>query len=150
MANEKNIKQVSRLTGALLARKGAAAPSSPAAIMNQQAINRFAPLQQEVVEKVDSSLDLVPEKPYKQKNRSLEKGIVSTKKINQNKSSHKASANPRIAMTLRMEEDIHLRLRIFSAHTRKSCQVILSEALELYLAENNDEVYSQRMASQNG
>ncbi len=55
----------------------------------------------------------------------------------------------RIAMTLRMEPENHLRLRILSAHTRKSCQVILSEALDLYFMENEEQVYFKEIASQN-
>jgi len=52
-------------------------------------------------------------------------------------------------MTLRMEEENHLRLRLYSAHTRKSCQVILSEALDSYLVKNNDKVPLLKIASQN-
>lgn len=46
-------------------------------------------------------------------------------------------AHKRIAMTLRMETADHLKLRLYSAHSRKSCQEIISEALEVYL--DNDE-----------
>lgn len=42
-------------------------------------------------------------------------------------------AQKRIAMTLRMETADHLKLRLYAAHSRKSCQEIISEALEVYL-----------------
>ncbi len=47
-----------------------------------------------------------------------------------------ATKNKRIAMTLRMEHDNHLKLRLFAAHSRKSCQEIISEALENYLCKD--------------
>jgi predicted HicB family RNase H-like nuclease len=36
-------------------------------------------------------------------------------------------------MTLRMEHDDHLKLRLYAAHSRNSCQEIISEALNHYL-----------------
>lgn len=42
----------------------------------------------------------------------------------------------RIAMTLRMEHAAHLKLRLYAAHSRKSCQEIISEALDMYLSED--------------
>jgi len=42
----------------------------------------------------------------------------------------------RIAMTLRMEHADHLKLRLYAAHSRKSCQEIISEALDMYLSED--------------
>lgn len=45
-------------------------------------------------------------------------------------------AGKRIAMTLRMEQESHLKLRLHSAHSRKSCQEIISEALDKYLSED--------------
>ena len=45
-------------------------------------------------------------------------------------------SSKRIAMTLRMEQDDHLKLRIYAAHSRKSCQEIISAALEMYLNED--------------
>ena len=49
---------------------------------------------------------------------------------------NKVTAKKRIAMTLRMEQDEHLKLRLYAAHSRKSCQEIISEALKMYLAED--------------
>ena len=39
----------------------------------------------------------------------------------------------RAAMTLRLDEERHLRLRVFSAHSKRSSQDILTEALDEYL-----------------
>lgn len=45
-------------------------------------------------------------------------------------------AAKRIAMTLRMDQDDHLKLRLYAAHSRKSCQEIISAALDMYLSED--------------
>ncbi|PCI33825.1 MAG: hypothetical protein COB54_02160 [Alphaproteobacteria bacterium] len=142
MKNEKNIKQVSRLTGALLARKGAALPSPETIHVNSHTLNGthkgIMPSRKKTVQSSTAgSVNAV-------------KGKVSTRKSKPVKSSQGPGAHKRIAMTLRMEEENHLQLRLYSAHTRKSCQVILSEALDLYLAQNNDEVPLRKVASQNG
>lgn len=42
----------------------------------------------------------------------------------------------RIAMTLRLSHEQHLRLRVFSAHRRLSSQEILAQALDRYIDEN--------------
>jgi len=70
---------------------------------------------------------------------------VSDRKISQlvnndlKPASNKEQAGKRIAMTLRMERDEHLKLRLHAAHSRKSCQDIISAALDMYLSE--DEKY---------
>lgn len=164
MKNVKNGKQVSRLTGALLAKKGSAAPSQASLSMNQTVINRFATPEYEAAVQVDdnslleNAIETVRELTTRQnkpiytekpsiKEKPIKEGRLSTRKSKLSKSSKQLAANKRIAMTLRMEEESHLKLRIFSAHTRKSCQVILSEALELYLAENSDRISGQKLAS---
>ena len=145
MANDKSIKQVSRLTGALLARKGSAAPSPASLMLNQQA-NRF---QNTAQHKPEPELEQAP--IIKQANVDIKaaksKGVDGKSKSI--KSSNKHAAHKRIAMTLRMEEEDHLKLRIFSAYTRKSCQAIISEALDLYLGENGDKLAGLKIASQN-
>lgn len=45
-------------------------------------------------------------------------------------------ATKRIAMTLRMEQEDHLKLRLYAAHSRQSCQEIISAALDMYLSED--------------
>jgi len=181
MKNVKNVKSVSRLTGALLAKKGTAAPSQASLSMNQAVINRFPASEYEPSKDqtgdhnpLESAIDTVKELTSRRNgaspndssgdisqlnetpdqktavidNKSRRKGKISTKKSNFVKSAQKTDTQKRIAMTLRMEEEDHLKLRIFSAHTRKSCQIILSEALDLYFMENEDKVPQQKIASQ--
>ncbi len=163
MKNVKNGKQVSRLTGALLAKKGSATPSQASLSMNQTVINRFETEYEPAVQvddncPLENAIETVRELTTRQnkpiytektsiKEKSIKKGRLSSRKSKLSKSSKQLAANKRIAMTLRMEEESHLKLRIFSAHTRKSCQVILTEALELYLAENSDRISGQKLAS---
>ncbi len=152
------------MTGALLAKKGSAAPSQASLSMNQTVINRFATPEYEASVQVDDNgllekaIETVRELTTRQNKpieaektskaeKSVEKGQISIRKPDSLKSSKQPAANKRIAMTLRMDEESHLKLRIFSAHTRKSCQVILSEALELYLVKNADKVSGQKLAS---
>lgn len=45
-------------------------------------------------------------------------------------------AGKRIAMTVRLDHEQHLRLRVFSAHKRLSSQEILALALDRYIDEN--------------
>lgn len=45
-------------------------------------------------------------------------------------------AGKRIAMTVRLDHEQHLRLRVFSAHQRLSSQEILAVALDRYIDEN--------------
>ena len=143
MKNDNNIKQVSRLTGALLARKGTAVPSPETVHVNSHTLNgshnAIMPSSKRTVQSsAGGPINTL-------------KGKVSTRrKSNPVKSSHGPGTRKRIAMTLRMEEENHLQLRLYSAHTRKSCQIIISEALDLYLAQNNDEVPLLNVASQNG
>jgi hypothetical protein len=169
MTKDKNVKQVSRLTGALLARKGSASPTPASAFMNQQAFDRFAaPAPGEDVQtSLDDAIETIKdvtgrqsgtkqnegvslkEKESRQK-KSVTRGKASTRKSQSGKSSIEPAESKRIAMTLRMVEEDHLKLRIFSAHTRKSCQTILSEALDIYLAENSEQVAELNIATQNG
>lgn len=133
---DKNVKQVSRLTGALLAKKGSARPSQASLMMNQTA-NSSHKSHNELVKDVIKGQS------------SANKVKISHEKTESTVSSKDSAVCKRIAMTLRMDGEDHLKLRIFSAHTRKSCQAIISEALDLYLAENNDKIPLLKIASQN-
>ncbi|MCH8862561.1 MAG: hypothetical protein IID51_08615 [Proteobacteria bacterium] len=42
----------------------------------------------------------------------------------------------RIAMTVRLDHEQHLRLRVFSVHQKRSSQEILTLALDKYIDEN--------------
>lgn len=152
MKKANNIKQASRLTGALLAKKGTAAPSPTSLLLNQQVLNHFS-LPEIKSDKTESKKSVIKARentePSTEKQVHSVDGKVLIGKSDITKSSREMSAGRRIAMTLRMEREDHLKLRLFSAHTRKSCQVILSEALELYLGENSDKVPLLKIASQN-
>lgn len=49
---------------------------------------------------------------------------------------------PRSAFTLRLDPERHLNLRLVSAHQHRSAQVIVTEALDRYLADFNAEANS--------
>lgn len=56
-------------------------------------------------------------------------------------------SHERIAMTVRLDHDRHLRLRIFAAHANQSSQEILTAALDSYLdAKGADRVKRRRLA----
>ena len=147
MKNEKNVKQVSRLTSALLARKGSAETSSLDYKSSNGSLEDAIVAAKDLKSQQNGSKH--NEKQFIRTKENAKKGSVSANKSKSAKSSKEPAVCKRIAMTLRMEEENHLRLRIYSAHTRKSCQVILSEALDLYLSENNDKVPMLKLASQN-
>ncbi|MCF6215164.1 MAG: hypothetical protein L3J58_03215 [Emcibacter sp.] len=174
MKNVKNVKGVSRLTGSLLAKKGNAAPSPASLSMNQAVLDRFpapeygrstsAPVlgpDSRDNDSLESAIGAVKEISTRQngptsKDKSGENLNISKESVPDDvasnhgkKTSGKAVGMKRIAMTLRMEPENHLRLRILSAHTRKSCQAILSEALDLYFMENEEQIPLKEIASQN-
>ncbi|GEM_PF-2921904 len=174
MKNVKNVKGVSRLTGSLLAKKGNAAPSPASLSMNQAVLNRF-PVPEygrststsaggpDSCDKdsLENAIDAVNKISTRQngptpndksgENLNISKEAVPDDVASNHgkKSSGKSVGTKRIAMTLRMAPENHLRLRILSAHTRKSCQAILSEALDLYFMENEEQVPLKEIASQN-
>jgi len=131
MTKYDNNKKVSRLTGSLLARKGTASPS-PAPGLSTPAIQRFAPAEQN--------------QPVENNGQTKVKNIAARTKIKHKTEAANTKKKTRVAMTLRMEEESHLKLRLFSAHSRKSCQTILSEALDLYLSEHAEELELQKCA----
>jgi len=175
MKNVKNVKGVSRLTGSLLAKKGTAAPSPASLSMNQAVLDRFPAPEYDPAtptpvggpdshdnDSLESAIDSVKKISTRQNgspanNESGENTDIPKKSVSADIALDRAPKNQpkkqvgtkRIAMTLRMEPENHLRLRILSAHTRKSCQVILSEALDLYFMENEEQVYFKEIASQN-
>jgi len=142
------IKKISRLTGALLAKKGTAAPSSAPSLLNQQVLDHFPPTQNQpdkiALEKpaVKADENIAEEKPAVAVDQQ-----PSSTNMDFATAAENSVTGRRIAMTLRMAREDHLKLRLFSAHTRKSCQAILSEALERYLVENGDKVPILKMAS---
>ena len=160
MKSDKNTKQVSRLTAELLARKGSAAASSEAFSLNLNGTSHNSSLklgtvhQNKVHDMMEDILDSTENEPQILKENESKRpvaqcnGKVSATKANVTKSVKETVTSKRISMTVRMEKENHLRLRIFSARTRKSCQVILSEALDLYLQQNGDKIQMQEIATQ--
>lgn len=160
MKNSRKIKQASRLTGSLLARKGTAAPSSESVSMTQGGMSDFLEDAIMSVKKLSSRQNgyAQSEKQFIQSEEpegtvtagpvTTVKGKVSYKKSKFAKSSTVSTAKKRVAMTLRMDDESHLKLRLHSAYTRKSCQIIISEALNLYLAKNDDKFSISKSASQ--
>ncbi|MFZ5610010.1 MAG: hypothetical protein ACOY99_10420 [Pseudomonadota bacterium] len=51
----------------------------------------------------------------------------------------------RVAMTLRLDPQRHLRLRLLSALAGRSCQALLIEALDGYLAEKSSDLDSHAL-----
>lgn len=153
-----SVKKEARLSGMLLARKGTAQPAHTDHRLNMQVMDQFSetePMHDDLVEAVKeisrvtnkqynsvlNSSDVVSkvESNIKAKNELREKASNAPVEVKQDlfPVEHKRQAGKRIAMTLRMEADDHLKLRLYAAHSRKSCQEILSEALDKYLKKTN-------------
>lgn len=58
-------------------------------------------------------------------------------------SKRQVGAGKRIAMTLRLEHDQHLKLRLFSAHLKRSSQEVMMDALERYFRDEAPEALEQ-------
>ncbi len=146
------VKKEARLSGMLLARKGAAQPAHTDHRLNMQAFEQaeIGYSQVEVKsERSDSSMlaeavkeiNKVTKRQYnevvKEENLKVKPAASNYRSTDWTPSNKKpVGAGKRIAMTLRMEQEEHLRLRLYAAHSRKSCQEIISEALEQYLKED--------------
>lgn len=164
------LKKEARLTAMLLAKKGTAAPAHTDHRLTKQVMDQFEVYSQEklsnefydinalymdeAVNVDDDSYDLanaineIENINAKQKNKlkiaeipqyNIEEEV--TVKSDEGKNVKKNIAGKRIAMTLRMDQQDHLKLRLYAAHTRKSCQEIISDALGIYL-EQKEEKYS--------
>lgn len=156
------VKKEARLSGMLLARKGSAQPAHTDHKLNIQAFEKVhtPPPREEIkTDRNDGSMlaeavkeinkvtrrqynQVVTEedvhvKPVKEKVDVQTKKNVAVESDNIKPAKRPVGAGKRIAMTLRMEQDEHLKLRLYAAHSRKSCQEIISEALEAYLSEDD-------------
>lgn len=149
-----SVKKEARLSGMLLARKGTAQPAHTDHRLNMQVMEQYSelePFNDDLVEAV-KEINRVTKKQYNSVLNSSDvvsrvESNIKAKKELQDKASNvsdqfkqnlipvkqKKLASKKIAMTLRMEMDDHLKLRLYSAHSRKSCQEIITEALEEYL-----------------
>ncbi|HPF47345.1 MAG: hypothetical protein KDF58_06530 [Alphaproteobacteria bacterium] len=160
-----SVKKEARLSGLLLARKGTAIPAHTDHRLTIQALNpvqhhralphpaedikaedtdnsRFVEAVMEInnVKKrqynnVDFDEDAEPKATKVIARANIGQHTVQ-KKNDKVPDNRKDVSSKRIAMTLRMEQDDHLKLRIYAAHSRKSCQEIISAALEMYLNED--------------
>ncbi len=157
-----SVKKEARLSGMLLAKKGNAQPAHTDHRLNMQAFEQqmeearvqpnvesassdssmLAEAVQEInkvtkrqYSKVVGDEEKVRVEPAK-KQAPVKEKVVSPKQ-EQPPLKKAVGAGKRIAMTLRMDHEEHLKLRLFAAHSRKSCQEIISEALEQYLSEDD-------------
>ncbi len=107
------MKSAASLTASLLARKGDAVPT-------------------EGVNPVSTGGDIAsdPHDPADNAPRAAQQAAK------QAFSKRPVGSGKRIAMTVRLDHEQHLRLRVFSAHKRLSSQQILAQALDRYIDEN--------------
>lgn len=160
------LKKEARLSGMLLARKGTAAPAHTDHQLTVHAMDQFKNPEPIVEAPEDlgaheyqswtDAVSQINDITRKQYNRAVMSSEVveeaiktpSVEKINKSSTKQFKSAKiptksakaagKRIAMTLRMEQEGHLKLRLFAAHSRKSCQEIISEALDVYLSKDEN------------
>lgn len=128
------MKPIARLTGTILARKGFATPSTG-------------------LTPEPGDLDhIVDPDPYFGEQRHMAK--PEPRKIHpiaqeavhrpaaEKKQEAPSSKARRVAMTVRMDEDQHLKLKVYCAHHHKSAQKIIMDAIGNYMArhESDDEM----------
>ncbi|RIK95257.1 MAG: hypothetical protein DCC73_02455 [Proteobacteria bacterium] len=130
------MKRPARLTGALLARKGQAAPAQTASPIYYP----FAEATEGETPRHDLT-QLAEASAARPRFAPPPAAEVKAAKNNGGKSRDFGgrAAGPtdvggnRAALTLRLDEERHLRLRVFSAHSKRSSQDILTQALDEYL-----------------
>ncbi|WP_321389274.1 hypothetical protein [Emcibacter sp.] len=159
------MRKEARLTGSLLARKGRAIPSPSSPKFSAPAINRFEHIEQGNTAEVkpeagksesplENTIGTVRKlaeiqgkkvSPTDEKTTSMASKIFGRrKKVDAGTKASKAAAGKRVAMTLRMNEEDHLKLRLYSAHTRMSCQEVLTEALDMYLSHQSEDMNAKK------
>ena len=118
------MKRTARLTSALLARKGFAAPAHV-----QTAPHIHYPFS----DAADASADISPvlQMPSPAP-------VKRTRPFGRRQEEPAPLRTHRAAMTLRLDEERHLRLRVFSAHTKQSSQEVLTKALDEYLKRHSN------------
>jgi len=127
-------KPAASLTGSLIARKGEAAPAVSPAFGFQGVLPDppAAPPQEASATHPASQAAAKPAAPTSATPTSATKKSAPPKRAAQKRTTQKHAAQKRAAMTLRLDEARHLRLRLVSAHLRRSCQSVLTEALDAY------------------
>ncbi len=121
------------LSSALLANKGAAAPmgSVTALLNNLPCDSRPTPAETPVSRKPETSLGarqpavLSSKPPRRKPTRATHTGPTHAGPV---------KANARAKLSLRLDPERHLRLKLAAAHLRRSSQTIMLEALDAYLA----------------
>lgn len=129
------MKRPARLTGALLARKGNAAPAQATSPI-------YLPFTEAMAEE-ESGQDITLLAEAGAAHPHLAALPAAEGKANGSGNKERGLGGrgtkptdvggSRAALTLRLDEERHLRLRVFSAHSKRSSQDILTQALDEYL-----------------
>lgn len=139
------MKPLRRLNSALLARKGTAAPSTDMRPDEGLLDRMVAPLPYSPVsDDAETPTSQGPATPFYSGVHARPRISIRnpSKDGQQAKSPAKKSAgNPeRVAMTVRMDEDQHIKLKVYCAHAKKSAQEVFLEALDAFMASHRDDV----------
>lgn len=139
------MKPLRRLNSALLARKGSAAPSTDMRPEEGMLDRMVAPLPY-------SPVSVEAETPAEHgPATSFYSGVHARPRIsirnpakggNQEKPVAKKSNSTaeRVAMTVRMDEDQHIKLKVYCAHAKKSAQEVFLEALDAFIESHQGDV----------
>ena len=133
------MKPLSRLHGGLLAKKGSAAPSTDLRleagsldrILEPMPPSRPGDEAPNVGSAAMSSYDGLHSRPRFSILKQPSKSKAQAKKD--------PGVAERVAMTVRMDEDQHLKLKVYCAHTKKSAQEVFLEALDSFIAAHKDD-----------
>lgn len=137
------MKPLSRLNSGLLARKGSAAPSTD--------LRPEAGSLDRIVEPLPNSNPSATSTPTAGTGQPFYTGVHSRPRIsirkpaNDKKSKRPpvkktASGPERVAMTVRMDEEQHIKLKVYCAHAKKSAQEVFLEALDAFMESHKDDV----------
>jgi hypothetical protein len=119
------------LTGALLANKGAAAPSGAVSTFLNDLSTKKPTIAEQQVCKVPRRRS-VPLKPVEAVTPRAALGSMSS-----------LPNSPRAKLSVRLDQGRHLRLKLAAAHLQRSSQTIMIEALDAYLASTAKEICGQ-------
>lgn len=144
------MKPLRRLNSALLARKGSAAPSTDMHPEDGLLDRMVAPLpfSQESGGSHESNGTGSPTEQGT--NPSIYAGVHSRPRISIRKPAEdgqrgkiagkKDAGKPdRVAMTVRMDEEQHIKLKVYCAHAKKSAQDVFLEALDAFIESHQDD-----------
>lgn len=128
------MKPIARLTGTILARKGFATPST-GLIPEPGDLDHIVDLDPKFGKQEHTA------KPEPRKQPPVHT-VAERKPAAEQNPAAPSKKSRRIAMTVRMDEDQHLKLKVYCAHHHKSAQKIIMEAIGNYMArhESDDEM----------